>query len=155
MTAGRKPKPTHLKVIAGNPGKRALNKREPKPRPGVPTRPAGLSARAVKAWDEVAPMLHEMGVLTSADGMALAQCCEAYADLQAARAALKKRKALTYDSISSTGGKMVRSYPEAGLISDADRRFRAWLVEFGLTPSARSKVTTMAPEVDPADAFFG
>ena len=28
---GAKPKPTHLKIVAGNPGKRLLNKREPKP----------------------------------------------------------------------------------------------------------------------------
>jgi len=29
--AGRKPKPTALKIIEGNPGKRPLNKNEPKP----------------------------------------------------------------------------------------------------------------------------
>lgn len=28
---GRKPTPTHLKVLRGNPGKRAINHREPKP----------------------------------------------------------------------------------------------------------------------------
>ncbi len=28
---GRKPKPTHLKLLAGNPGKRPLNQSEPKP----------------------------------------------------------------------------------------------------------------------------
>ena len=28
---GKKPKPTHLKLITGNPGKRPLNEAEPKP----------------------------------------------------------------------------------------------------------------------------
>ncbi|MDC9743941.1 phage terminase small subunit P27 family, partial [Proteus mirabilis] len=27
--AGRRPKPTHLKVVTGNPGKRKLNDKEP------------------------------------------------------------------------------------------------------------------------------
>jgi hypothetical protein len=30
---GRKPKPTRLKLVAGNPGKRPLNPREPTPEP--------------------------------------------------------------------------------------------------------------------------
>ena len=32
MPAGRKPKPTRLKLIDGNPGKRAINKNEPAPK---------------------------------------------------------------------------------------------------------------------------
>jgi hypothetical protein len=30
--AGRRPKPTHLKVVTGNPGKRKLNDKEPRQR---------------------------------------------------------------------------------------------------------------------------
>lgn len=33
---GRKPKPTHIKAITGNPGKRKLNDDEPLPEPAVP-----------------------------------------------------------------------------------------------------------------------
>ena len=35
--AGRKPKPTAIKELEGNPGKRKLNKKEPKPDKGMPT----------------------------------------------------------------------------------------------------------------------
>lgn len=35
---GRKPKPTYLKLLNGNPGKRALNEQEPKPERALPTR---------------------------------------------------------------------------------------------------------------------
>lgn len=41
----RKPKPTALKVIEGNPRKRPLNQREPKPVLSIPTCPAHLSPK--------------------------------------------------------------------------------------------------------------
>jgi len=43
---GRKPKPSRLRVIEGNPGKRALNTREPRPAVRIPTCPAHLSPSA-------------------------------------------------------------------------------------------------------------
>jgi hypothetical protein len=36
---GRKPKPTHLKLVTGNPGKTALNENEPKPEAALPSPP--------------------------------------------------------------------------------------------------------------------
>ncbi len=36
--AGRRPKPTHLKVVTGNPGKRKLNDKEPQPAKKSPAR---------------------------------------------------------------------------------------------------------------------
>ena len=48
---GRRPKPTHLKLITGNPGKRAINLREPKPVPKMPEPPTALSAEARQEWD--------------------------------------------------------------------------------------------------------
>ena len=47
-TRGRKPKPTHLKVLAGNPGKRPLPKNEPKPKPIAPRCPQWLDPIARK-----------------------------------------------------------------------------------------------------------
>lgn len=35
--AGRKPKPTAVKKLEGNPGKRKLNTKEPNPGKGMPT----------------------------------------------------------------------------------------------------------------------
>ena len=37
---GRKPTPTHLKLVRGNPGKRPLNASEPKPQLTLPSPPA-------------------------------------------------------------------------------------------------------------------
>lgn len=35
--AGRRPKPSHLKVVTGNPGKRKLNDKEPTPIREIPS----------------------------------------------------------------------------------------------------------------------
>ena len=47
-TRGRKPKPTNLKVLEGNPGQRPLNDNEPKPGKKAPTCAAWLEPEAKK-----------------------------------------------------------------------------------------------------------
>ena len=52
MTRGRKPKPTALKLIEGNPGKRAMNDAEPNAGPiGEP--PEDLDGIALAKWREM------------------------------------------------------------------------------------------------------
>ena len=46
--AGRKPKPTALKKLEGNPGKRKLNTKEPVPGKGMPDCPKWLLPEAKK-----------------------------------------------------------------------------------------------------------
>ena len=43
MIRGPRPKPTLLKIVSGNGGKRPLNRREAKPLRTLPTAPAELS----------------------------------------------------------------------------------------------------------------
>jgi phage terminase small subunit len=70
--AGRKPKPNVIKLITGNPGRRPLNKREPKPRPGIPSCPSHLSLTAKAEWRRIVPLLSECGLVTEIDRAALA-----------------------------------------------------------------------------------
>lgn len=78
--AGRRPKPTHIKLIEGNPGKRALNEREPKPpRWKASAPPEHLSDKAKSAWESVVAILDNLGVLTTADAVALERLWGAYA----------------------------------------------------------------------------
>jgi len=59
---------------------------------------------------------------------------------------------------TKAGGEMERMRPAYSALMDADRRLKAWLVEFGQTPAARSKVKTNGAEdgekEDPAAAYF-
>ena len=53
-TRGRKPTPTAIKELEGNPGKRALNDREPKPQKKAPACPKWLEDEAKKEWRRLA-----------------------------------------------------------------------------------------------------
>lgn len=62
-TRGRKPKPTALKILEGNPGKRPINENEPIPPKGTVKCPTWLEPEAKKEWKRLAPSLEAMGVL--------------------------------------------------------------------------------------------
>ncbi|WP_291295830.1 phage terminase small subunit P27 family [Elioraea sp.] len=132
---GRKPKPTALKQLAGNPGKRALNKREPKP-PRGPLDPAPhLSAAAAAKWRELAKTFDQLGLLTTIDRMAFEAYCEAWARWCAAKRVVAK-KGLTYE----TGNGLIRKRPEVQIAAECERLMRQYAAEFGATPSSRSRV---------------
>ena len=76
---GRKPKPTALKVLEGNPGHRPLNKKEPMPKGKLPRCPEWLEDDAKKEWKRLGKVLAEMGMLTEIDRAAFAGYCQAYA----------------------------------------------------------------------------
>jgi phage terminase small subunit len=64
---GRRPAPTALKVLRGNPGQRRLQ-HEPVPAaPATADPPAGLPEAALLIWQAHAPELVRLGVLTVVD----------------------------------------------------------------------------------------
>ena len=79
--AGRKPKPTAVKKLEGNPGKRKLNTKEPVPAKGMPDCPEWLLPEAKKEWERLADLMNQMGVLTEVDMAAFAAYCQSYACL--------------------------------------------------------------------------
>jgi P27 family predicted phage terminase small subunit len=151
---GRRPKPTHLKLIQGNPGKRSLNDAEPNPPRGVPSPPDHMTSAAKEAWNRLAPLLDQMGILTIADALELERLCECLAEVQECREVLQ-RLGGTYETKNLAGERMYRSRPEVARLADADRRFRSYALEFGLTPAARSQVrVTVGCTPDPLDRYF-
>lgn len=152
---GRPRTPTALKLVKGTAQACRINPGEPEPDRGIPDPPEHLSERALAAWPGIAGLLDGMGVLTRADGLVLEALCETYAELQAAREALRARGGeTTYESINvKTGSSMWKTYPEVGQIKDLDRRFAMWLAKVGLTPADRSRVSAVGGErnADPWD----
>ena len=59
-TRGRKPKPTAIKRLEGNPGKRPLNIYEPKPLKKAPTCPDWLDEEAKREWRRLAKTMEAM-----------------------------------------------------------------------------------------------
>ena len=144
---GRKPKPTHLKVIAGNPGKRALNKSEPKPTLGAKC-PSHLSPRAKKVWRAVAPELDRLKLLNTLSAHAVAGFCDSYARWLDATEAVRK------------DGEIVRApsgYPiQNPYRAVANKAFDQWTrlaAEFGMTPSSMSRIAVEPPKSEEADPW--
>ena len=69
---GRKPKPTAVKQLEGNPGKRQLNANEPKPVARAPSCPKWLEDDAKKEWRRLAKQMEQLGILTEVDMAAFA-----------------------------------------------------------------------------------
>ena len=62
-TRGRKPKPTAMKVLEGNPGKRPLNFAEPHSEKKLPHGPEWLEDEAKAEWERLAVPLYNLGLL--------------------------------------------------------------------------------------------
>jgi P27 family predicted phage terminase small subunit len=149
-TRGPAPKPTALKKLAGNPGKRALNNAEPKPREGRPRMPAHMGDVAAKEWKRLVKDLTAMGVLTSIDADALAMYCDTYARWVEASRALNTDGMIIF----TEKGYPIQS-PYLSIINQCIKTMQALLQQFGMTPASRTRL--QAPETkddDPFDEFI-
>lgn len=139
---GRPPKPTHLKLIEGNPGKRAIVE-PPKPPPGRPTCPGWLSADAKAEWRRVVPVLDRLGVLSTVDRATLAAYAEAVSVFKAATE--KVRAGIL---VKGQKGEAVKN-PALQVQRDAAKNIALFSAMFGLSPSDRVRLTG---EANPAGA---
>jgi len=145
MTRGRKPVPTALRLLRGNPRRRPVNMKEPKPAPLVThDPPAWLDPDARAEWERIAPMLTRLGVLTETDADALAAYCEAWVTWKQATERMRKFGMVV--KRSSKDGELPVISPYVKIAHHAMGQLRAFLVEFGMTPSARARIHTAAPE---------
>lgn len=149
MATGRKPTPTALKLLTGTARPSRVNKSEPKPKADNIKMPAGLSTGAKKCWKIVAAQLKEAGVLTNLDSHALAMYCEVFARWQTANENLARFGPV----IKAPSGFPVQS-PYLTISNKAFDQMKGMLIEFGMTPSSRTKVSTVAPEEEDAASAF-
>jgi P27 family predicted phage terminase small subunit len=150
--AGRKPTPTAIRELRGNPGKRALPANEPVAEPSMPLYPSYFTDDQRDAWNDLAERLFGMKVLTEGDAMALELLVVAYTEWRYAVATVEEEGS-TYCTTTESGDRMYRARPEVAIASDAWRRISSMLREFGLTPSARTKVS-VADGAQPQNAFM-
>src|SRR5438270_12761736 len=132
---GPAPKPTAIKRLEGNAGKRKLNEAEPTPTLGAPESPDHLEDVARKEWDRLTSILVAMKVLTEADYIALANLCQAYSTLVNAQKQMNKTGIL-YKSKSG----YIQQSPLLGIIHTQTTIVNTLLREFGLTPSSTTRV---------------
>lgn len=135
--SGRKPKPTALKVLEGNPGKRPLNTKESKPKSNAPKCPTWLEAEAKKEWRRMSKQLEMLGLLTEVDMAAFAGYCQAYARWKEAEEFISK-----HGSIIKTPNGYLQQIPQVNIASNYLKLMSKFCEQFGLTPSARSRIVS-------------
>lgn len=148
MIRGRRPKPTRMKILTGNPGKRPLNDDEPMPNTSIPECPPELGPLARREWNRLAGELASLRLLTNLDRAALAAYCGAYALWAEATEAIQKFGAMVK---SPTG------YPiQSPYVSIANRQTELMMriaSEFGFTPASRSRIVAPSASPDEPDLF--
>ena len=130
MRGGNNAKPTKLKLLEGNPGKRALPKNEPSPKLGRPSKPKCLTGEAAAEWKRVVPELESSGLLAKIDRPALTGYCISWAAV--VRAHEKE---------------------QSDTLNLALTQLRQWCVMFGISPAARTRIQVKptAPEESASD----
>lgn len=151
-TRGRKPKPTALKILEGNPGKKPLNENEPKPKKIAPKCPSWLEPEAKKEWRRMAKTLETIGVLTQVDATAFAGYCQAYARWKEAEEFLTK-----HGTIFKTPSGYIQQVPQVSIAQTYLKVMKDFCSEFGLTPAARSRIqinTVQSETEDPMEELL-
>lgn len=152
---GPKPTPTGIKELTGNPGKRALPKSEPKPRKARPQPPEHLNKDAKAEWARVEKEMASLGLLTGLDRASLAAYCQAYGRwAQAERALAKMTNQADGLVIKTQSGNMIQN-PLVGVANKAMSDMMRYAAEFGMTPSARTRISVDQDDKDdPASEFL-
>lgn len=147
---GRKPKPTHLKLVEGNAGKRALNKSEPVPQGNLDEPPDWLTEDQKSGW-EYAIKHAPLGLLKLLDRSALTVWVVAEDMHRQATIAVGKFGLITK---SPNKGEPMQN-PYLPIINRQAQIMMKAASELGFTPSSRSRVEVSGGEIeDPADRFF-
>jgi P27 family predicted phage terminase small subunit len=140
---GRRPTPTHLKVLRGNPGKRRLNQNEPRPNVERPSCPPDLSKVARKEWRRIVPILEELQIVARLDRAALSAYCESWARWREA----ERKIAETSLVIKTKNGNVIEN-PYYSIAKRERELMHKFLIEFGMTPSSRAKLSVRPREDD-------
>ncbi len=143
---GRKPKPTALKKLEGNPGRRKLNESEPKPGKKAPRCPAWLEEEAKREWKRTGKILEYMGLLTEMDMTAFAGYCQAYARWKEAEEFITQ-----HGTMIRTPNGYLQQVPQVSIAQTNLKIMLKFCEQFGLTPSARSRIAAGEGSADPAD----
>lgn len=143
---GRKPKPTALKQLEGNPGHRPLNTNEPKPIGKMPRCPSWLEDEAKREWKRMGKVLEDMGMLTEMDMAAFAGYCQAYARWRAAEEFITQHG----DMVRTPNG-YLQQVPQVSIAQTNLKILLKFCEQFGMTPSARSRIVVGSDKKETTD----
>lgn len=137
--------PDHLKVLSGTAQPSRMNPDAPAPNVGVASAPDWLSGRAAEIFNQLSATLHGMGIASPDDQVALSLLASRIEEVELMTAAIEDGGRVYEQKDEEGNVRMRRAAPEVGLRNEAMRHAQSLLSEFGLTPSARAKVSARKP----------
>jgi P27 family predicted phage terminase small subunit len=146
---GPAPKPTALKLLQGTYRQDRAARNEPVPEVSVPSCPSWLHAEAKREWRRIVPELERLGLITTIDRAALAAYCQAYAEWWEMERDIAQNGRW---QLTETGYEAQR--PAVSIRSKALDHMKAFLKEFGLTPSSRTRVSSDKKDAPSGNPFL-
>lgn len=140
---GRKPTPTVLKLIRGNPGRRKIPIDEFQPEAAIPECPPHIIGAARDEWDRVTKLLSQ--VICEADRGALSMLCTAWGRYVEAEKQINLMAEHGVGAglfIKAPKSNYAMQSPWLAVSNRAIELHTKLCLEFGLTPSARTRVST-------------
>ncbi len=136
---GRKPKPRSLKLFSGTEERYIKNESVPKQATNLRA-PSWLPEYGKTLWKQLAPELQRLGLLTELDITSFAALCCCYARARQAAEILERDGDI---SVNERG--LARKHPANQIYRHNWNNFRQLAIEFGLAPSARTRLDVKLP----------
>jgi len=121
--------------VRGNPGKRPFPKHAPVVAPRLPKAPAHLSEPARAEWRRAGRQLKRAGLISDLDVAMFAAYCSAWGRLVEA-----EEKLARYGTVIETTRGFLMQSPYLQIANKAIEQIGRLGVEFGMSPSSRSRV---------------
>ena len=141
---GRKPKSAALKLIEGNPGKRAITKDIMEAVSAVPEPPDLLTDSAKVEWERMGRILVNLNMLSAVDTVILSAYCQSFArwaDAEEAIAKMALKDEITHGLMIITKNGNAIQNPLVGISNRAKSDAVKYASEMGMTPAARARFT--------------
>ncbi len=125
---------------------RHAHKQHPTPNVGAPKAPGTLTGAALKEWKRMIALLKGSEMLTVVDGAMLYNYCELHGDAEGLKADLRRLRARLHARLTTGELLEVQQLVNKLVVGLRSHRqaIRMYLVEFGLSPAARSRVDVSA-----------
>lgn len=131
-----KAKPTHLKLLQGNPGRRPLNKHEPLPKKRISRKPPKhLTALEREVWEDTMAEVPR-GMVRKLDMNTFETFVTSYAEFREACEAMHGE-----ELVIVTPGGLAKPNPLLTVKREAAKMMLRAAAELGFTPSSRSKIS--------------
>ena len=129
-------------------GSKHVRDDEPEFSEGIGEPPAILEGRALEVWSELTAELLNVQVGTRVDAYALSELCQAVAQSE------ECARIISEDGLSHTTERGIVKHPLTSVQSAASMRVLKYSSAFGLTPTARGKISApKKAEANPYDSI--